>query len=164
MNKTAKILVSMSVALWLLSRGSPAFSQTNVTPMVIAATGSDTTIGNISLGSTIGELVTQTVSADSTIITQGYQQPRWLEVGIIEPDVGYDIQIFPNPSPGLVNVILGNQEFEVTVYDENGQIVVQAQKLTGSTHIDLTSLAVATYFLYLENSHRSYCSRLMKIQ
>jgi hypothetical protein len=108
--------------------------------------------------------VTQTVSADSTIITQGYQQPRWLEVGIIEPDVGYDIQIFPNPSPGLVNVILGNQEFEVTVYDENGQIVVQAQKLTGSTHIDLTSLAAATYFLYLKNSHKSYSSRLVKIQ
>lgn len=163
MNKTAKILVSMSVALWLLSRGSPAFSQTIALPVVVASTGSDASIGNTYISWTVGETVITTVSTGTNTLTQGFHQPDWLKVGIIETEAD-DIKIFPNPTPGMVNVQVGNQTFDAVVYDILGKIVIKPPNISGSTQINLEQLAPANYVLMLSNSTKRYTVQLIKIQ
>ncbi len=162
MNKPSQILVGLSVLLFLLSRGSPAFSQT-VTPQVVASCGADTYIGSTQLSYTVGEPVIQTLSIGTNYITQGFQQPDYgVIVGVADIQLPSDIRVFPNPTTDQVTVQVGNQEFTAEVYSTSGQIVVQAQKCSGSTQISLRDLPSATYFLVLTGTKR-YSISLIKV-
>lgn len=162
MQKTNKILVTLSIVLALLSRGDPIFSQT-VMPVVVASTGADTIIGNTEIGWTVGEPVIATLSTGTNYMSQGFQQPDWLIVGI--PEVAKDdIKVFPNPTPGLVNVQVGNQTFDAVVYDILGKVVIKPPNISGSMQINLEQLAPANYVLMLSNGTKSYTVQLVKIQ
>lgn len=164
MNKPSQILVGLSVLLFLLSRGSPAFSQPTVSPSVVASVGSDTLIGNTNLSYTVGESVIQTLAVGSTnIVSQGFQQPNYdIVVSIVDGELPDDIRIFPNPTTGMVMVQVGNQHFTATVYDLNGKMVVQAQQISSSTPIDLSGIAAGKYLLHLRGQ-TSYKFSIIKI-
>lgn len=163
MKKTAnKTLVILATVATLLSRGSPASAQTAL-PMVVASIGSEAQIGNTNISYTVGEAVITTIAIDSNYLTQGFEQPHWLTVGIIEA-TDDDIKIFPNPTPGLVNVhISSSQTFDAAIYDVLGNLVVKPPNISGNAQIDLDGLAPANYVLLLTNSTKRYTIKLLKL-
>ena len=61
------------------------------------------------------------------------------------------VSIYPNPSNGIVN-IAGSDNMEVSVFNCQGQIVVNQVMSDKLTQIDLSGLTKGIYFLRLTNS------------
>src|ERR1039457_4697443 len=98
-----------------------------LTPTVIASTGGFSSNANGSLSYTVGEMtMVQTFSASGNILTQGFQQPNELGVGLLEithDDYGSFI-VYPNPA--VDNTWFGFELPEagrvvISLYDELGQ-------------------------------------------
>lgn len=136
-------------------------SAQSLAPVVVASAGATASVGNTQISYTIGESVVPTFYAGNTYLTQGFQQPNWIEVGISE--VGVEgIKVFPNPSAEVVTIETGNHKYDVALYDMLGQIVIDFSEVKGSTQLDLSKLAPATYALVLKNKFKSHSISLVK--
>ena len=100
-----------------------------LTPQVIASTGGYSSNGTNSLSYTVGEMtMVQTFSANNNILTQGFQQPNDMTVGLIDitqDDFGSFV-IYPNPA--VDNAWLGFTmpeagKITIVMYDAIGQKV-----------------------------------------
>lgn len=124
----------------------------SITPQVNSTCGEYYTGTNAQLSWTIGEPIIETVSSTSSSITQGFQQPDYDIVGIIEnPDTSYGVTVFPNPTSNSLQIQIQNQkkaEFKIRLTDLNGKKLLD-QEIGNATRyiIDLTKYAVSIYFL-----------------
>ena len=107
------------------------FAQT-LSPFVISSSGNYSLTGNTSLSSTTGESsMIQTFSSGSSILTQGFQQPNDLSVGIVDPENYFAILWYPNPSSGLLNLeseIPWAGQFSYRILDALGRVVYLAEE------------------------------------
>ena len=106
------------------------FSQT-LSPFVISSSGNYSLVGDTSLSSTTGEsTMIQTFSSGSNILTQGFQQPNDLSVGIVGPENYFAILWYPNPSAGLLSLesdFPWAGRFSYRIIDAIGRVVYQAE-------------------------------------
>lgn len=82
---------------------------------------------------------------------------------IIIPFGSNEINVFPNPSRGFININLGNFDgpFEVEVYDASERL--KFKTTTANKRIDLSNLSSGTYILLLKVDHQLYTSKFVKI-
>jgi hypothetical protein len=141
----------------LLSLGMSAQS---LTPQVIASTGGFSSNNNGSLSYTVGEMtMVQTFSANGNILTQGFQQPNDLSVGLLEvtQDEFGSFVVYPNPA--VDNAWLAFQMPEagrvtINLYDVLGQKVSDiyaGNYVNGkiSTQANVSALSAGMYFMTL---------------
>ncbi len=118
---------------------------------VISSDGTFFDQGNGSLSSTVGELTTETFSDSSGILTQGFQQSKFLVFFISESfQPGLVVKVYPNPAAFSVSVNVQNERpgnFYVKLYDIAGKILLNDKLLLPDTEIKLSHLPNATYFL-----------------
>jgi type IX secretion system substrate protein len=149
--------LSFVFAMALVSLGISAQS---LTPTVIASTGGFSSNANGSLSYTVGEMtMVQTFSANNNILTQGFQQPNDISIGILEvtqDDFGSFV-VYPNPA--VDNTWLAFQMPEagrvtISLYDMLGQKIsdVYAANYSNgkiSAETNVSSLAASMYFMTL---------------
>lgn len=78
-----------------------------------------------------------------------------------------EIRIFPNPTKGAIKIVLpsGNkndQEFQVSVYDSGGRLVVDKGIISSVMDIDLSTQSVGIYFLHIKNGNRISVWKVIK--
>lgn len=132
--------------VFAIAISSLAVSAQSLTPQVIASTGGYSSNGANSLSYTVGEMtMVQTFSANNNILTQGFQQPNDMTVGLLDvtQDEFGSFVVYPNPAvdnawlgftmpeAGKVTIvlydILGQKIADVyTGNYESGKIVTQA--------------------------------------
>jgi hypothetical protein len=99
----------------------------SLTPQVISSTGGFSSNANGSLSYTVGEMsMVNTLSNGNSILTQGFQQPNDLSVGILDVSKGEFGSFMVYPNPAVDNLFFGFQFPEagrvtVTIYDVLGQ-------------------------------------------
>jgi hypothetical protein len=98
-----------------------SFAQ-STSPQVISTSGNSFNIGSSQLDWTLGEPVTATLNAGSNLLTQGFHQPNLTVTSINQPQTGYTVNIFPNPSTDVINI-----EFK----DRKGNLTVQLSSVDG---------------------------------
>ncbi len=115
----------------------------------------------ISVSWSLGEPVTETFSTESYTFTQGFQQSRLEPVGVIEPKIGstLTIEVFPNPTQGLVFVKLNAELISLegvpnryALYDIRGKKLAEEPVKEPQFLIDLNSYIGAVYYLRLFNT------------
>jgi len=130
---------------------------------VIGSAGDYTSAGNVQLSWTVGEVAITTASSGNLVITQGFQQPDGLVIGIESPISGLSINLFPNPTQDIVVLKLNSkeaQELQLQWYDMLGQLVGDMQ--TASVHgeysreFDLSHFAPGTYFLVMRDKQSRF--------
>lgn len=135
-----------------------SFGQVSIERYVIAPLGHYDTGGTLSLSYTVGEpAVTTLLSINGTLIlTQGFQQPEILPVGIDDPyELLVDYSIFPNPTTEVLNVKLSADipvDLKLAVVDVRGRstgLTIQEIRVVGekTTIFNLGTLADGFYFL-----------------
>ncbi len=144
------------------------FSQT-IQPEVLSSSGDFYSNSSAQLSFTFGEMIVETVSSSSNIITQGFQQPEQESVGIEETKNQLHVVLYPNPSKELLNIDLSEKEFEInlTIYDATGKVIKQQyipswqQKVT----LNINSFSSGYYIMTLVSSDNQYQSsyKLQKI-
>ncbi len=85
------------ISILLLIISSNSFGQVTLGRQVIGSTGSYATGTNISVSSTVGEAVVQTLFSTNTILTQGFQQTLGLNDSIV------DFEVINESCPGANN-------------------------------------------------------------
>jgi hypothetical protein len=144
------------IALFGLSVFS-AQSQT-LSPTVVSSAGGYFTSASASLSLTVAEMtMVQTLTTAGNILTQGFQQPEDLNVGIQETSsTEGSILIYPNPTNGAFSLQYNGDEGAekvISVYNGIGQIVLQKtiQQVAGINKIDfdLSSFSQGMYMVEL---------------
>lgn len=118
----------------------------------VMASGGDVYKNNYaSLSFTIGEPVIETWKTDGTALTQGFQQSSYYATSIKnETKINNNIGVFPNPTSGVVNVVVsGNPETEYTyqLSDNIGRILIDKVSFSNDAKFDLSIFSDGLYLL-----------------
>ena len=134
---------------------------------VVAAGGAYSAASAINLSYTVGEVSVTTLTGASSILTQGFQQPDGLFVGIVNPTTGVvTSNAYPNPVISSLTLELSsskNDNLIITCHDLLGRTVlpVLSQNLiAGETirvQLDVQQLIPAMYFIRImrKNDHQA---------
>ncbi len=157
-------MTKIKLLLMMLLVGTLARAQM-LTPQVVSSGGSYVSSGAGSLSQNFGEMVVQTLTAGSSILTQGFEQPYPEQtVGINDPnDPGMSIKLYPNPASDYVSVSIVSEksgDYLFTIVDVAGRQVsasLLAASAIGSVHtIDVTNLASGLYFMVIESTDKKF--------
>lgn len=129
----------------------------SISPTVIASGGGSDVSNNIRLDWTLGELATETITTQTNMYTQGFQQPFLQVINIperVDSSLGYQVSVYPNPVSSILHVYLHGMT-DTKVYlrltDINGRTVYLKSVHSGgsSIGIDMTNLAAEVYILFI---------------
>jgi hypothetical protein len=133
-------------------------SQT-LSPTVVSSAGGYYTSASGSISFTVAEMtMVQTFTTAGNILTQGFQQPEDLNVGIEETTpIDGNIVLYPNPTNGAFSMQFNADESAervISVYNSIGQIVLQKtiQQIAGVNKVDfdLSSFSQGMYMLEIQ--------------
>jgi hypothetical protein len=110
---------------------------------------------------TTGELVVNTLSNGSNIMTQGFQQPFVNTVVVVAENTSDPIiaELFPNPVYDQLNILISNakeENYQVMLYDILGQLIMEEQAnadFDGKTRIYFNTSGLATGSYYIRVMH-----------
>lgn len=97
MKKRIVAFKSMGLLLMALLCLTLNLNGQSLSSKVIASTGNFSSATGIMLSSTIGELMIATDSQSNVIMTQGFQQPEIIILGVEENELGLTLISYPNP-------------------------------------------------------------------
>lgn len=148
MKKTMLILTSGLFSVFLTAQSS--------SPEVIASGGGFASGSGFTNSFTIGQgSITETFSSGTFMLTQGFQQPVDIGMGMAPINEMGDAAVFPNPSNGLFFLeytFTENADVLIEVLDVLGQSVFSDKKSgyagTQLYQIDLSTHASGIYFIH----------------
>ncbi len=130
-------------------------------PDVIASGGGYDESSSVKMSYTIGQTVTATVSGNSAIVTQGFQQPEYVIVKVDETGTDIELNIYPNPTFGDVTLDftkMPKSDVAIYLYNDAGKVFVNDK--INSTHYSLKmgNYPAGIYFLKVtsKNSEKTY--------
>jgi len=122
---------------------------------VISSAGESYKNGNVSLSWTLGEPVIKTLSNNSVVLTQGFQQGSLSTNAIKEIfKEGLDIEVYPNPAANDLNLLLKRENYSTMrfyLHNMEGEILTH-----GLVENDLTKINIFRY------PHGIYLLRIVK--
>jgi len=140
---------------------------------VVASGGAYTQATGINLSSTIGEISATTLIGASSILTQGFQQPDGLFVGIVDPATGnVSWNAYPNPVSSTLTLELSSSKMEdlvITCHDLLGRTVIPviSQNLvageTTRLNLDVQHLVPAMYFVRISRKNDQHSIETIRI-
>lgn len=119
---------SISILFGMLIIPLTAGAQVTLSPTVIASGGDYHESDNLSLSWTLGELAVTTLTGGNMILTQGFQQPFDIGVGVGPEAVNWKISVYPNPVKDELRIRFGMEkpdDFLVEIHDVTGRILLQ---------------------------------------
>ena len=120
---------------------------------------------NFNISWTLGEVAVETLVGSNFILTQGFQQSELTIIGIDESLLDNDnsIIIYPNPSYGIVYLIINRAELKTEqvpnrylIYDIQGKLLNNEKIVETKTLIDLRQYSGSLYYVKLFNTESHY--------
>ena len=136
-----------------------SFSQ-DISLNVIAAQGDFDQIENMTLEWTLGESFTETVVANNSMFSQGFQQ-SFLTTSRLDTETQvknpFSIVLFPNPVDALLHVYINSNERSnliISLYDVTGKFIKQETVLETDNDVtlDVSELTSGIYLLKFTNT------------
>ncbi len=158
----------------LLIAGLAFFSQAqSLIPEVIASAGDIFTSKNGSLSWTLGEAVIETISSESSLLTQGFQQSFLQILKVDSPeDPNVDISVYPNPVNDVLTIEITSLEndpqIQLELFDFVGQriYVETIETQTHKEQLDVSRFSSSLFVLRVVNlnSHLTESFKIHKIK
>lgn len=121
---------SIALAAALFTAFASLQGQVSLTPSVVSSGGGYFESENMSISWTLGELAVTTLISGDLVLTQGFQQPFVLDVGISPETMNWGISVYPNPVGEQLRIQFDIQDpgdFLIEVQDVTGRLVGQQQ-------------------------------------
>jgi len=132
-----------------------------LSPSVVASGGGYAEGDNISISWTLGELAVTTLTGSDMILTQGFQQPFDIDVGIDKNEVHWGISVYPNPVGDELQIrfdIETQGDFFIEIQDITGRLIRQEQHRQVNpgdiVRINTTDYIHGVYFLKVMTTDR----------
>lgn len=154
------MMKNFSLIIALFACGSMVLNAQSIERQVIGSTGGYASANGVSVSFTVGEPVIETAVSGNVVLTQGFQQPDDLTVGIEDvKSVSVNYTVFPNPTENMINVELTSDvpaSVMLTLYDIHGRKVEALDHVievngTVNERMDLSQLAPAQYMLLMSD-------------
>lgn len=149
-----------------------AVSQVQLERSVVASGGATASAPGLTISFTIGEPVTTTLSGGTSWLTQGFQQPDLISVGLWElPSSNVSISLYPNPFQNQLNFSVSGANtgrLYVEIFDIAGKTVLGREWyatdgiMTEDLKIDVGFLAPASYLVRVSN-HEQTVSKVFNV-
>jgi hypothetical protein len=137
--------------LLLILIALPFFGFGQITsPSVISSSGNSYSNGGVNMDYTLGEIVVETQTNSTTILTQGFHQGV-LKVNTSVDNIDIKTKVYPNPTTNFLIVELEkNVNADILVYDINGKLVLK-DKLNDENQkqFDFSFLKQGNYLLHI---------------
>lgn len=144
-------MTKKTVLLCTLLSSATAFSQE-----VISTTGESYSAANGSISFTIGEVVINTATDGTNILTQGFHQTNWNFVGLEDFSPDYEVSVFPNPSTDLLTIQTSKFDgVSFNLYDAMGKIVLRDELSAEQTILEVSELPTGSYSLTLVSNNEN---------
>lgn len=129
-------------------------AQTSLSPSVLSSGGDYFESTDMSISWAIGELAVNTLQGGNLILTQGFQQPFDIGVGIKMNEMNWNILVYPNPVGDELRILFdvpSPGDYLIEIQDVTGRVISQEihkQVRPGETVILNTSRLIhGIYFL-----------------
>jgi uncharacterized repeat protein (TIGR03803 family) len=125
-------------------------------PSVIGSAGDYFASASGSLAWTLGEVITETFTNDTKILTQGFHQPQnYIITGL--PEETSEFLIYPNPvQDWLIVKTSASSDYHIEIFNLHGQKIVEQEAIgvvgTHLHHLDMRQMANAVYLLHITNN------------
>ena len=119
-------------------------------PSVISSSGNSYNNGGVNMDYTLGEIVVETQTNTTTILTQGFHQGV-LKVNTSVENIDIKTKVYPNPTTNFIIIELEkNVNADILVYDINGKLVLK-DKLNDENQkqFDFSFLKQGNYLLHI---------------
>ena len=146
--------------IFLLSILNITTNAQTIERQLISSTGNISKTANINVSATSGEVIINTVSSGTIILTQGFQQPLAEEfVGTFEVNnTSVELTVFPNPTISSVTMKFNSSQMtdlKIVLYDLNGKIILPEKQIRFSGKaieiFDLNNIPASTYLLIIKD-------------
>jgi hypothetical protein len=116
---------------------------------VIATQGGRDVNSDGSLDYTIGEAIITFGDDGSNVLTQGFQQPVFEVMEVLDIQSGFAVNIFPNPATEYVNIQFQElkEGYLLMLVDELGKMLVKQEIKTKDILIPFNKYSTGVYFL-----------------
>ncbi len=120
------ILKYSFIFLFCICLASSTWAQTEISRSVVASGGHDFKNDQIQLSATIGEVMVTTLSTETLVLTQGFQQPEKEDFtsSYQSPDLIESISTFPNPASERIYVDITTKKednYNIEIFDVLGK-------------------------------------------
>lgn len=128
--------------------------------VAIPSSGGNASGSGGSVSYSVGQVVYTSGTGTNGSVAQGVQQPYEISVETgLEVAKGITLQCsaYPNPATDFVKLMVENYTFEkltYQLYDVNGKLLKNKKVEGNETSIDMSNLAIATYFLKVTQSNK----------
>ena len=159
-------MIKTILILFICSYSFSLKAQT-ITQEVIANDGGYHKQINGSVQFTIGEPISESYKADSSYLTQGFQQGNYNIVAVNEIKVNnVNLIAFPNPTDDVLNLKVSdetNSEYNLLIIDMQGKTLNTLDfKSNTNQSVLLSDYANASYFIQVKGKNSNY-SKTLKI-
>ena len=153
----------------ILLTGVTRVSAQELTPGVLSTSGGMGTADGTAISWTVGELMVQTFSADTLMLTQGFEQGE-ITVTTSANELSetvMDVQVYPNPVRNILNVDFHNitaQRVRIELMSLNGQTILirEVNNPFNLSRINLNGAAPGTYLLEVSINGKSKTFKIVK--
>ncbi|MCF8459685.1 MAG: T9SS type A sorting domain-containing protein [Flavobacteriales bacterium] len=153
--------------VFLLVSAASSYSQ-SLSNQVIASTGNYSSSASASLSQTSGEAVVATLQDGQSMLTQGFQQPFTITVGVQTAEQLGTVQVYPNPVTDQLNIDLSEEWSGCTIelFDAAGKLVSTSRSNAGLCKLQFVGLANGLYELRIIDKSRTnrFTSKINHIQ
>ncbi|MBK8451480.1 MAG: T9SS type A sorting domain-containing protein [Saprospiraceae bacterium] len=122
-------------------------SAQKITPTVLCNAGAVMKSGNFSIEWTLGELATETLKSNNTVLTQGFHQTNLTIVSTNNPQI-QGLDIYPNPV--VHNLTIKNQSgqgLQFHLMSLTGQCIASYYFENGVHNLNMEAYPAGTYLL-----------------
>jgi hypothetical protein len=134
----------------------------------ISAGGGSSKNENLELSWTLGQLVIVTGELNENSVTQGFHQTIiQITITNLNDDLNeFQYNVFPNPVDEVLTIEFPEKkDFEYSIFNENGELVISGKLTDIRNHINLSQLYRGTYILYVkdQNSNKLSSYKISKL-
>ena len=121
---------------------------------VVATAGNTLANSSGGISYTLGEGISQTLSAGDVTLTQGFQQ-SYMYVSLVSEvkDLGLTIFVYPNPTSGILKLNISEVTLpglQYLLFDSNGKLISQKKVEGNETEVSLSQLQAGIYFMKIQ--------------
>lgn len=143
------------------------FSAQEVSPVVIGSAGESIDFESFNFSFTVGETAIFTLENEGISLLQGFHQPNYfLDVKVIENDPDHLIQLYPNPTDGLVEIKFpaAISQLRLDCLDLAGKTLFSKKVNAQDNRVWVNTLEAGVYVIRLRDQNSQLVFRAMLIK
>ena len=141
----------------------------SLSPTVISSSGGSGSSNGTHLSWTTGELLVQNYSADTLMLTQGFEQGEYSITTAVDElrGMGMDVAVYPNPVSNMLNVDFKgqiDQTVRVRLMGLNGKLILAREYSSPSQvrRMNMNGVAPGTYMLEVRVGGKRKAFKIVK--